>query len=72
MISATKNDKLAVVEWGEGPVILCVHGWSNRGLRFSPLIEVLADAGYRLVTFDAPAHGRSQGATSISWRMWAL
>ena len=57
-----KNGKLAVMEWGEGPVILCVHGWSSRGLRFSPLIEVLADAGYRLVAFDAPAHGRSSGS----------
>ena len=59
---AHKNGKLAVMEWGEGPAILCVHGWSSRGLRFSPLIEVLADAGYRLVTFDAPAHGRSSGS----------
>jgi pimeloyl-ACP methyl ester carboxylesterase len=57
-----KNGKLAVMEWGEGPVILCVHGWSSRGLRFSSLIEVLADAGYRLVAFDAPAHGRSSGS----------
>ncbi len=56
-----KNGKLAVMEWGQGPVILCVHGWSSRGLRFSPLIEVLADAGYRLVAFDAPAHGQSSG-----------
>ncbi|MCI0627844.1 MAG: alpha/beta hydrolase [Acidobacteria bacterium] len=57
-----KNGTLAVMEWGEGPVILCVHGWSSRGLRFSPLIEVFADAGYRVVTFDAPAHGRSSGS----------
>jgi len=57
-----KNGKLAVMDWGKGPVILCVHGWSSRGLRFSPLIEVLANAGYRLVAFDAPAHGRSSGS----------
>lgn len=56
-----KNGKLAVMEWGEGPVVLCVHGWSSRGLRFSPLIEVLRDSGYRVVAFDAPAHGRSSG-----------
>ena len=31
-------------------------------MRFSPLIEVAADAGYRLVAFDAPAHGRSSGS----------
>ena len=26
------------------------------------LLKSLADAGYRLVTFDAPAHGRSSGS----------
>jgi len=57
-----KDGKLTVMEWGEGPVILCVHGWSSRGLRFSPLIELLLDSGYRVVAFDAPAHGRSSGS----------
>ena len=57
-----REGKLAVMEWGGGPVILCVHGWSSRGLRFSPLIEVLRDSGYRVVAFDAPAHGRSSGS----------
>ena len=57
-----KGESLAVMEWGEGPVILCVHGWSSRGLRFSSLIELLVNAGYRVVTFDAPAHGRSSGS----------
>ena len=59
---AYKGGKLAVMEWGKGPAILCVHGWSSRGLRFTYLIEALADAGYRMVTFDAPAHGRSSGS----------
>jgi len=57
-----REGKLAVMQWGEGPVILCVHGWSSRGLRFSPLIEVLQNSGYRVVAFDAPAHGRSSGS----------
>jgi pimeloyl-ACP methyl ester carboxylesterase len=57
-----REGKLAVMEWGQGPVILCVHGWSSRGLRFSPLIEALRDSGYRVVAFDAPAHGRSSGS----------
>ena len=51
-----------MMEWGKGPAILCVHGWSSRALRFTYLIEALADAGYRMVTFDAPAHGRSSGS----------
>ncbi len=57
-----KNHKLAVMEWGSGPTILCVHGWSSRGLRFSSLIDPLIKSGYRVVAFDAPAHGRSSGS----------
>jgi pimeloyl-ACP methyl ester carboxylesterase len=47
---------------GTGPVVLCVHGWSSQGLRFSNLIKPLAEAGYKVIAFDAPAHGRSSGS----------
>jgi pimeloyl-ACP methyl ester carboxylesterase len=54
-----KRGQLAVMEWGKGPAVLCVHGWSSRGLRFAGLVKPLTEAGYRVVAFDAPAHGRS-------------
>ena len=57
-----EGGKLAVMEWGAGPTVLCSHGWSSRGLRFSHLIEALAESGFHVVTFDAPAHGRSSGS----------
>jgi pimeloyl-ACP methyl ester carboxylesterase len=50
------------MEWGKGPAVLCVHGWSSQGLRFAGLVEPLTQAGYRVVAFDAPAHGRSSGS----------
>ena len=53
---------LEVMAWGSGPVVLCVHGWSSRGLRFVHFIKPLMEAGYKVVTFDAPAHGRSSGS----------
>ena len=34
----------------------------SRGLRFSSLIDPLVKSGYRVVAFDAPAHGRSSGS----------
>lgn len=53
---------LAIMEWGRGPTVLCAHGWSSRGVRFKTLIERLVKSGYRVVAFDAPAHGLSSGS----------
>lgn len=45
--------------WGEGPVVYLVHGWAGDGAQWAPLVTALSSDGYRLVTFDAPSHGRS-------------
>ncbi|MCZ6701816.1 MAG: alpha/beta hydrolase [Ignavibacteria bacterium] len=50
--------------WGQGPVVVLLHGWSGRGLQFFKLISTLVDNGYRAVTFDGPAHGKSDGKTT--------
>lgn len=47
--------------WGEGPVVLLVHGWGGRGSQVAALAQPLVDSGYRVVTFDALAHGDSPG-----------
>ena len=57
---------LSVYEWGAGPTVLLVHGWSGRAAQFSEFVTPLTRAGLRVVGFDAPAHGRSSGsATSL-------
>ncbi len=48
--------------WGEGPVILLVHGWEGRGSQMAPFAARLVEAGMSVVTYDAPAHGRSSGS----------
>lgn len=53
--------RINVYTWGDGPVVLFVHGWSGRGSQFVRFIESFTRAGYRAVAFDAPAHGRSKG-----------
>lgn len=53
---------LAIYEWGEGPVVLMVHGWTSRATHMGKLIAPLVDAGYRVVAFDGPAHGASSGS----------
>ncbi|MEZ4682380.1 MAG: alpha/beta fold hydrolase [Caldilineaceae bacterium] len=47
--------------WGSGPTVLLVHGWAGRGSQLAPLVAPLVNAGYRVVAFDAPAHGDSPG-----------
>ena len=49
---------------GQGPGILFVHGWNGRGIQFHPFFDLLTIARYSVVTFDAPAHGESQGRTT--------
>lgn len=57
-----KNQNIATFSWGQsGPVILLVHGWSGRGTQLGSFVEPLINAGYRVLSFDAPAHGLSSG-----------
>jgi pimeloyl-ACP methyl ester carboxylesterase len=52
---------LAVYEWGTGPTVLLVHGWHGRGAQLGAFAQPLTAAGFRVVAFDAPAHGRTPG-----------
>lgn len=53
---------LSTWTWGdEGPRVLLVHGWEGRGAQLGPLVQPLVEAGFRVVTFDAPAHGDTPG-----------
>ena len=52
---------VAVYEWGAGPTVLIVHGWGARSTHLGKMVEPLVSAGFRVVAFDAPAHGHSDG-----------
>ena len=57
---------VAVYRWGAGPVIVFVHGWSGRATQVAAFVEPLTAAGYCVIAFDAPGHGRTPGSrTSI-------
>ena len=43
------------------PGILLVHGWSGRSTQLAAFIPPLLEKGFRVVSFDAPAHGKSTG-----------
>lgn len=55
--------------WGEGPAILCLHGWEGRGTQFHAFIEPLVKIRFSILTFDQPGHGGSQGRRSgpLEW-----
>lgn len=55
------DGRIAAWSYGAGPTVLAVHGWEDDHRSLSPLIDRLAAAGYRVVTLDLPAHGRSSG-----------
>lgn len=55
---------LQAYKWGSGPVVICCHGWSGRGLQFRKFVKPLVEKGYQVVCFDAKGHGRSPGNTS--------
>lgn len=57
--------QLAVYRWGavgSQPTVLLSHGWSSFGLRFLPWVPALQAAGYAVLAFDQPGHGRNAPA----------
>jgi pimeloyl-ACP methyl ester carboxylesterase len=52
---------VAVYRWGAGPVVVFVHGWSGRATQVAAFVEPLTAAGYCVIAFDAPAHGKTPG-----------
>jgi pimeloyl-ACP methyl ester carboxylesterase len=54
--------ELAVTTWGEsGPSVLLMHGWGGARAQMTGFVKPLLAAGYRVVAYDQPAHGESDG-----------
>jgi len=60
---ATPEGELAAWQWGpaDGPRVGLVHGWEGHGAQLGAFAAPLAEAGFCVVSFDAPGHGESQG-----------
>lgn len=60
------NKNIMVYEYGKSDKkILLVHGWSGRGTQLFKIADALLEKGYSVISFDAPAHGKSEGKTTI-------
>jgi pimeloyl-ACP methyl ester carboxylesterase len=54
------DDRLSGYVWdGDGATVLLVHGWEGGAHSLTPLVAPLQTQGFRVVAFDAPAHGIS-------------
>ena len=60
---------LAVWEWGDpdAPPVLFAHGGFDFAGTYDSLAPRVADAGFRVVSWDQRGHGDSQHATLYSW-----
>ena len=64
VLSLKKN--IVVYNYGKSDKkILLVHGWSGRGTQLVKIADEMLDLGYSTISFDAPAHGKSEGKTTI-------
>jgi pimeloyl-ACP methyl ester carboxylesterase len=63
---ATINKEIVVYHLGESDKkVLLVHGWSGRGTQLVKFADELVKSGFSTISFDAPAHGKSAGNTTL-------
>jgi pimeloyl-ACP methyl ester carboxylesterase len=58
-----KGRAIATWRWGsrEDPAVLLVHGWGGHAAQMRGFVFPLLSAGFRVITYDQPAHGVSDG-----------
>ena len=60
------NKSILTYEYGKtDKKILLVHGWSGRGTQLFKIADELLQNGYSTISFDATAHGKSEGKMTI-------
>lgn len=54
--------EIQMYQWGDShKTALLVHGWEGHAGNLGAFVAPLLEKGYRVVAFDAPAHGKSSG-----------
>ncbi|HSQ47510.1 MAG TPA: alpha/beta hydrolase [Lutibacter sp.] len=60
------NKEVMVYSYGYSKrKVLLVHGWSGRGTQLFKIADKLLENGFMTISFDAPAHGKSTGKTTM-------
>ncbi|MBC7998115.1 MAG: alpha/beta hydrolase [Leptolyngbya sp.] len=55
---------LSVRSWGEGPLVMLVHGWAANQTDMFKYVSAFVENDYCAVAIDLPAHGESTGETA--------
>jgi pimeloyl-ACP methyl ester carboxylesterase len=58
-----KGRHIAVWRWGESdaPAVVLAHGWGAYAAQMRAFVFPLLSAGFRVIAYDQPAHGVSEG-----------
>ena len=58
-----RGRQLATWRWGpvDAPAVLLVHGWGGYAAQMRRFVPQLLAAGHRVIAYDQPAHGLSEG-----------
>lgn len=62
VIQTRDGTKLYFKNWGHGRPVVMIHGWSLSADIWDYHALALAEAGYRVVTYDRRGFGRSEQA----------
>jgi pimeloyl-ACP methyl ester carboxylesterase len=66
LVVPTINKEIVLYAYGNSSKkILLVHGWSGRGTQLVKIADTLIENGYSIISFDAPAHGKSGTKTTL-------
>lgn len=58
-LSYGEDDRNVAWAWGDGPLVIFVHGWGGRAAQMAPLALHVANLGFRSVAIDVTGHGDS-------------
>ena len=63
--------ELAVSTWGDSahPLVIFAHGWGGHRAELASFVPPLQKKGFRVASFDAPAHGDSPGIQTNSFEI---
>ena len=58
-----KGRHISTWRWGaaDAPAVLLVHGWGGNAAQMRAFVFPLLSAGFRVIAYDQPAHGVSEG-----------
>jgi non-heme chloroperoxidase len=59
-ITTRDNTQIYVKQWGQGRPVVLIHGWPLSSDSWDPQAHALADAGYRVISYDRRGFGRSE------------